>query len=75
MVSIADLMAALVAELEEGEVPDPLGQEFTLALVWHDLARLAGEPTPPEVAAVLDGPACHRLPVAEVRRWLPTDAA
>jgi len=36
-------------------LPAPLTQRFTLAHTWADLARLAGEPTPPAVAALLDG--------------------
>ena len=51
--SINDLMAALVAELEEGEVPQPLSQRFTLAAVWQDLARLAGEALPADALAVV----------------------
>ena len=46
-------MAALVAELAEAEVPAPLSARFTLAAVWADLARLAGEPLPAAVAAVV----------------------
>ena len=53
--SINELMAALVAELEANEIPDPLAERFTLANVWADLVRLAGEPVPAEVAAVVDG--------------------
>ena len=48
-------MRALVAELAAGGVPAPLARPFTLAALWDDLARLAGEPTPPEVNALLDG--------------------
>ena len=70
--TIADALAALVAELEENDIPDPLAQRLPLALVWSDLARLAGEPEPPEVAAFLDGPAVH-MPPAQVARWLPVD--
>lgn len=73
--TIADALAALVAELEVGDVPSPLRESFTLALVWSDLARIAGEPVPPEVAAILDGPAVARLPRASVRRWLPGESA
>ena len=51
--TINDLMALLVEELTEGEVPDPLGQEFTLALIWCDLARLAGEELPADALAVV----------------------
>ncbi len=52
---IDTLMRALVAELAAGGVPAPLAQSFTLAALWDDLARLAGEPTPPAVAALIDG--------------------
>ena len=70
--TITEALAALVAELEEGDIPDPLRESFTLALVWHDMACIAGEPVPAAVAAILDGPAVAALPVAEVARWLPT---
>jgi len=71
--TIADALAALVAELEEGDVPEPLRESFTLALVWHDLARIAGEPVPAAVAAILDGPAVHTPPARALARWLPAD--
>ena len=51
--TLSDLMAALVAELEEGEVPNPLAQSFVLGNVWADLARLAGEALPPEALAAV----------------------
>ncbi len=81
--TINDLMAALVAELAEGEVPAPLTQSFTLASVWADLARLAGEPLPVAVAAVvgdaLDA-TCEPLPGRQpvharhtAAAWLPAD--
>jgi hypothetical protein len=73
--TIADALAALVAELEAGDVPDPLRQDFSLACLWADLARIAGDPVPAPVAAILDGPACYRVPADLARRWLPTDAA
>jgi hypothetical protein len=47
------LMIALVTELEDGEIPMPLAQSFTLANVWADLARIAGEELPAEVLAVV----------------------
>jgi len=56
MTTINDTLHALVAEMAEGDVPDPLAQPCTLALVWADLARIADEPLPPDVAALLDGP-------------------
>jgi len=33
-----------------------LSTPFTFATLWADLARLAGEPLPADVAAVLDAP-------------------
>ncbi len=55
-------LRVLVAELTAGGVPAPLAQPFTLAALWADLARLAGEPTPPAVAALLDGRGITALP-------------
>lgn len=51
--TINALMAALVAELEDGEIPQPLSTRFTLANIWSDLARLAGEALPAEALAVV----------------------
>ncbi len=51
--TINDIMALLVAELAEAEIPLPLAQSFTLAAVWQDLARLAGEALPAEALAVV----------------------
>ncbi len=56
MITINDTLRALVAEMVAGDVPDPLAQPCTLAVVWADLARLAGEPLPAEVAALVDAP-------------------
>ncbi len=53
--TINGLMRALVDELAAEGVPAPLWEPFTLAAVWLDLCRLAGETTPAEVLAVLDG--------------------
>ena len=47
------LMTLLVAELEDGEIPQPLVQSFTLATVWADLARIAGEELPAAARAVV----------------------
>ena len=52
---IAEALAALVAELAD-EIPDPLAQPFTLAALWSDLARLAGEEPPADVAALAETP-------------------
>lgn len=53
---INTLLRVLIDELAADGVPDPLAQPLTLALVWADLARLAGEPLPPEVAAMIAAP-------------------
>ena len=67
--SLNDLMALLVAELADGDIPAPLTQRLTLAHTWADLARLAGEPTPPAVVAPLDG-RCT-IPVRPIRAGRP----
>ena len=54
--SINEAFAALHAELVADDVPDALSQPFTLAAVWADLARLAGEEPPAAVAALLGAP-------------------
>jgi hypothetical protein len=64
--TINTLMRALVAELIENEIPHPLAERFTLAHVWADLARLAGEELPPEALAIV-GPALD-VAYAPVRR-------
>ena len=51
--TLNDLMTALVAELADGDVPQPLSKRFTLAAVWQDLARLAGEELPADALAVV----------------------
>ena len=51
--TINEAMALLVEELTEGEIPQPLSTRFTLATVWADLARLAGEELPAEALAVV----------------------
>jgi len=62
------LMAALVAELEDGEIPMPLAQSFTLANVWADLARLAGEELPADALAVVGRVLDQRVEPVMVRR-------
>jgi len=70
--TINAIMALLVEELTEGEIPMPLAQEFTLANIWADLARLAGESVPRDVAAVLDAPIGF-VPVAGASFGQPDD--
>jgi len=52
--TIAAALAALVDELA-ADIALPLAQTFTLAAVAADLCRVAGEPVPAAVLAVLDG--------------------
>lgn len=61
---VGELCARLLAELVAGDVSQPLAQRFTLAFIWSDLCRLAGEPLPPGVQARLDAPA-----VAGIAPW------
>ncbi len=46
----------MTVNLAAGGVPRPLGQSFTLAALWCDLARLAGEDPPADVATLVDQP-------------------
>lgn len=46
---IGRYLTLLVEELQAEGLADPLGQAFTLAALWDDLARLAGETPPPAV--------------------------
>ena len=52
--TVNELLQALVDDLAAAGVPRPLGQPFTLASVWADLARLAGEEPPAAVVALVD---------------------
>ncbi len=54
--SINTILAALVKELVEGGMDDPLGEPLTLAALWADLARIAGEQLPADVGALLHSP-------------------
>ena len=54
--TITEALHALCVELAADGVPAPLAQPFTLAALWHDLARLAGEDVPADVAALVDQP-------------------
>ncbi len=64
--SVNTLMLALYAELAE-EIPDVLTETFTFAGLWADLCRIAGEPLPRDVAAVLDAPLDLAPPVPVYR--------
>jgi hypothetical protein len=66
--TINEAMAQLVAELTEGEIPMPLAQSFTLANVWCDLARLAGEALPAEALAVVGRALDATIEPVNVRR-------
>ncbi|MDP9375017.1 MAG: hypothetical protein M3Q65_21730 [Chloroflexota bacterium] len=52
--SVTDALHALCAELAADGVPHPLGQSFTLAALWHDLATIAGEDLPAAVVALVE---------------------
>lgn len=43
------LMTTLLDELRIEGLADPLAEAFTLAALWDDLSRLAGETPPPAV--------------------------
>ena len=71
---INETMAALIDELADGDVPHPLHQRFVLLNLWADLARLAGEELPVDIAAALVPTLAERVePVA--RRGAPADHA
>jgi hypothetical protein len=59
--TVNDLLRGLLAELRAEGIPDPLGQPLALWAVWADVCRLAGEPTPREVAERLDGETARRV--------------
>jgi len=73
--TINALMAALVAELEDGEIPAPLSTRFTLANIWADLARLAGEELPGEALAVVGRALDATIEPTFVRRGRYTEHA
>ena len=58
--TVNSVFAALMADLEAGDVPTPLSQPLTLGLVWADLCRLTNEAPPRAVLALLDGAATER---------------
>ena len=51
--TINEALTALCEEMAAEGVPDVLAQPVTLAALWDDLARLAGEPPPRWVAAAV----------------------
>ncbi len=75
-------LTALYAELAV-EIPDVLSTPFTFATLWADLARLAGEPVPRDVAAVRDAPLAlvpvlpltERSPLRGSYCWMSTRTA
>ncbi len=56
MTTITSALTMLIEELAADGVPNVLHESFTFAALWADLARIAGEPLPADVAAVLDAP-------------------
>ncbi len=69
--TVNELMTALIDELAAGDVPDVLTQPLTLAVVWDDLVRLAGEELPRWVAVALGDTGCapRALPVPLTDGW------
>ncbi len=59
--SVNEVFQNLIAELQGDGEENPLGEAFTLAMVWADLARIANEPVPAEVAKLIDSPPPVRL--------------
>ncbi len=53
---MSQVVQELCDDLAADGVPRPLGQSFTLASIWFDLATIAGEEVPPDVVALLDAP-------------------
>lgn len=58
---ITETFRQLLAELTEQGIAAPLHQPMPPYALWADLCRLAGEPEPPEVAALMDAPAATPL--------------
>ena len=52
--TINEALRQLCDELS-ADIPDVLTQPLTFGLVWYDLARLAGEEPPADVAALVEG--------------------
>jgi hypothetical protein len=73
--TVNEAFTILVAELAEEGVPAPLCQRLTVAAVWSDLCRIAGECPPRAVAVVADLPVIPIRPVAPTPRPTPPDAA
>jgi len=73
--TINEAMTLLVAELEDGEVPAPLSTRFTLANIWADLARLAGEELPADALAVVGRALDATIEPVRVRRGSYADHA
>ena len=78
--TVNSAFAALLADLEAGDVPAPLSQPFTLGLLWADLCRLTSEAPPAAILALLDGaapsvPHPRPLETCRVRQIVPASAA
>ena len=75
--TINDLLTMLCEELAAEGVPDVLAQPVTLAALWDDLARLAGEPLPRWVAAAVAEAGRERVALTATERataWVLIDA-
>ena len=75
--TINDLLTMFCEELAAEGVPDVLAQSFTLAALWDDLARLAGEPLPRWVACAVAEAGRERVALTATGRaaaWVPAGA-
>ena len=75
--TINDLLTLLCEEMAGEGVPDVLAQPVTLAALWDDLARLAGEPLPRRLAAAVEDAGLTRAPLTATGRataWVLADA-
>lgn len=71
---ITETFRAYLADLaDDGDLAATLHTPLPLYAVWADLCRLAGEPEPPEVAALLDAPAATLL--TGPARFIPSGLA
>lgn len=73
--TVNEAFRILVADLAEEGVPAPLCQRLTVAALWSDLARIAGEPLPRPVAILADLPVTPIRPFSTRHCPTPNDAA
>lgn len=75
MTTLNGLMEQLCDELVAGGVDEVLAQRLTLAALWADLARLAGEALPRWVATALDADRPRLSVTGRAAAWRVADRA